>query len=169
MDTFYKNSNEKLVRLDEGFERLKNNVIDNFGEVEGKRRIQSAKWMVNGSIKFMKQNFSKKLVNLRQEKGQRTNHFQPSNGSRKVIGYDYKKKDIDGAFSGAPFPRNLRPSRRSRPHRITTPPQRFTPTTEDLEARNPVIVSKQNAVISEAGKIFWEIGSQILSNTNSPS
>ena len=68
--------------------------------------------------------------------------FVLSQGSRKMFGKNYVKENEK--VPGAPFPNNLRAYRRNRPHSKTShkpPSQSYNPTPEDLEARNPVIMT----------------------------
>ena len=150
------------------FEGLKSGVIEELGEKAGKRLIVSAKRMVNTCIGRLKQSLSKKLSDLRKEKQQREEVFQPSGGSRKIVSYNYIKKENDGAVTGSPFPQNLRPHRRNRPHRKTAPPQTYIPTAEDLEERNPVIISKQNIEIGQAGKSLLRRGAKFCPTPTKP-
>ena len=79
-----------------------------------------------------------------------------SDGSRRMESKTYLK-GMCFAYPGAPFPQNLRYSRRNRPHRNRIPPQNYTPTQEDLEIRNPILASKKDIVISEGGKSLCPI------------
>ena len=98
--------------------------------------------------------FRDKLKRLRLEHNNvPDDNFERCNGSRKVIAQKYIKKVDDGEPRGAPFPKNLRKSRRNRPHRRDgVHSQEYVVTAEDVEERNPIIASKQVVNISEDGK-----------------
>ena len=97
---------------------------------------------------------SKKLKNLRREHLNIQNMLGHNDGSRKLSAQKYVKNADDGEFVGAPFPNNLRPSRRNRPHTRsqTQNSQEYVVSVEDLEERNPIVASKQVVDIPEDGK-----------------
>ena len=66
------------------------------------------------------------------------------------------------------FPKNLRPHRRNEPHQKVAPPQSYTPSADELEVRNPVIVSRQNVDIGEAGKSLCRLGAKFCPTPKSP-
>ena len=63
--------------------------------------------------------------------------FSRSNGSRKLFANNeewYMKKENNGEITGAPFPKNMRQSRRNRPHRRNAPEnQEYVVTADDIE------------------------------------
>ena len=63
----------------------------------------------------------------------------------------YKRKENNGELLAAPFPKNLRKTKRLRPnHRDQEPVnQGFQVTPEDLEERNPIILTSQPVNLSE--------------------
>ena len=110
----------------------------------------------------------RKLCYLRREKQQNV-QFQNSRGSRKMSGDSYvKHKD---KVRGAPFPTNMRLHRRHRrkPMLNPNPDQGYTPSQEELELRNPVILTKKEGFsISEAGNKLCRMGPKTCPTPTQP-
>ena len=95
--------------------------------------------------------FATKLANLKNQKQSTNSGFRVSRGSRRMNTLKYKSKENNGELLAAPFPKNLRKTKRLRPnHRDQEPVnQGFQVTPEDLEERNPIILTSQPVNLSE--------------------
>jgi hypothetical protein len=112
------------------------------GECSTAIRKESLKYV--GKLKMLRGEYQAHITN---------DTFEKSNGSRKLTAEKYIKEKDDGLVKGAPFPMNLRKARRNRPHkRKKNQNQEYEISEEDLEKRNPIIISKQAIDISEDGK-----------------
>ena len=82
------------------------------------------------------------------------NVFIRSLGSRKVLGKSYIKDKNNGRDPGAPFPNNLRHSRRNRPRKNNPNrnDQNYVVTEEDLAARDPLILREKEVNLTEHHK-----------------
>jgi hypothetical protein len=86
------------------------------------------------------------------------NMLRHNDGSRKLVGQEYAKNYDNSENKGPPFPKNVRPIRRNRPHRrnrVQNDDQEYVVTAEDLADRNPIITIKQVMDISEEGKALF--------------
>ena len=95
----------------------------------------------------------------------------PRNESLKITSFNYIKEEDCGVIKGAPFPKNLRPQRRNRPHREKTRPEtQFVSSQEEVSQRDPIILTKNpNFVLSEAGRSLMRLGPKTTSTPCGPS
>ena len=88
-----------------------------------------------------------------------------------MFGRKYVKNNPD-SIPGAPFPTNLRPSRQNRPHaKPKHSPQVYTPTAEDLEARDPLVLTtgEIDFILTESHKSLLRKGAKFCQRQISPS
>ena len=113
---------------------------------------------INGKEKSLKS----KLKSLRRQKSAGTPPLVQNQGSRKIKGFIYVKKEDSGLLNGAPFPQYIRPHRRNRPtrERFQHPASRqHVVTQEDMAARDPIVLTKnQDFLLTEAGKSVMRLG-----------
>ena len=91
-------------------------------------------------------------------------------GSRALKGFNYIKAKDREPYQGVPFPQNLRPNRRNRPHRTKYPSRRQHVVTEEEKAqRDPIILTKNpNFVLPEAGKTLMRLGPKTCPTPRGP-
>ena len=150
LELMYDRNHVNIQSLSDNIDNLKNEAIEDIGEEESNTLFTN----VRNSSEVVKDYESKrlgaKLRNLRQKVANATG-FKPSKGSRKIFALRYKRKGIN-EISGAKFPSNLRKSRKNRPHHRKETSQEYVITPEDLEERNPIILSNQNVELLEDEK-----------------
>ena len=90
--------------------------------------IEAIKTEESHQIEQRNAKMTKKIMQLRENKRKTDSEihtFKQCLGSRKIFGMKYIKENSSG-IPGSPFPKNLCPSRRNRPHsklKHTPPPQ----------------------------------------------
>ena len=166
LDTVKDNTEEKLKDLEESFDKAKEEVFERYGDKVGKAKIIEAKRNVSWKIRIKEKTIKKKLKNLKMEK-QNEKEIDVSEGSRKIKANNYIREEETGVLRGAPFPKNLRPSRRNRP-KCNAPQQHCQITLEDLEKRNPVVVTEREVNLTDSHKSLCRKGQKFVPTPTKP-
>ena len=167
LDKVRETSENSLEHFEESFEKRKFEALEKFGEKEGKNKIIDAKRKVSWKIAKKEKVIKKKLLVLKGEKIDDTDRLEPPSGSRQIKSNKYIKKEDSGLVRGAPFPQNLRPSRRNRP-KFNPPKQNIQISEEDLEKRNPVVVTEREVILSEGHKSLCRKGKKFVPTPTTP-
>jgi hypothetical protein len=117
LDLVYRQTCDNVTNLKEHVEELQDAAVDAFGQDAANRMFLVIKHECYSTIDQKSRKLSKKLKNLRLEHMNIQNMLRHNDGSRKLVGQEYIKNNDNGENKRAPFPENLRPSRRNRPHR----------------------------------------------------
>ena len=153
LELLYERNTSKEEEIVNRIEDLKEEAINTVGDEPGLLLYNELKNSNGLVIANEKRKFSRKLSKLRTLKQAHDNAaFKVSKGSRRLSAQKYKKKENNGEISGAPFPQNLRKARRGRPQQPRVNTQEYQVTAEDLEERNPIILSNQNVELDEDAK-----------------
>ena len=135
LDLVYSQCVEEVYELESAYEleseRLRETVTN---RRDWSRMMLECKRENADALEFKKKQLKRKLANLRNEKqaGQEQEICRRARSVR-LSGFKYIKEEDSGFRKVAPFPRNLRPQRRNRPHREKRQPRsQFVASQEEL-------------------------------------
>ena len=178
LDLILKQSLNKFQIIETKYENLKFDLFEHFPTA---RTLFINMKRKNSRIILLKcKKLKKKLQTLKEEKlAQTDGDLEVSHGSRKVVGNIYIKFNDPFNSNTEPFPLNLDPRRirakglrnhrRNRPHqRNSTNPNTYVPTAQDLAARDPIVLSKQDLHLSEAAKSVCRLGPKTCPTPRGP-
>ena len=152
LDLVYERNMYEENSIYDKLEKLKDDAINVAGDEEGISIFNRTKNTNRRVIQNENRKFTSKLRRLRNKHHGNAHVFRRNGGSRKIFATKYTRKDNNGELPGAPFPKYLRESRRNRPHHRINNCQEYIVTPEDLEERNPIILSSQDVELSEDAK-----------------
>ena len=171
LDIVYTNQTQAENEAVEEVETLLDQASTNFGEEEAEAILKRVR--TSGKATFLQEGkkFSKKLRDLRNERqGLQNFPFERSQGSRQIFAKKYIKAAANKFnLTGAPFPRNLRKCRRNRKRkRNLAQSQEYSVTEEDIEERNPIILSTQNVELSDGAKALLRKSPKFIPTPEGP-